>query len=226
MREADEIVRTERVGRAYPMNGTTVEALRDVSLTVRRGDFLALTGPSGSGKSTLVHLLAGVDLPTAGRVFFRGVPLDRLGEAERARLRLLSVGLVFQRFHLLPMLTAKENVELPMAEAGVGSRERRARAESLLARVGLTDRMGHKPGQLSGGERQRVAIARALANDPALLLADEPTGELDRSTSEEILELFARLNAGGTTVVVATHDLHLAAGAGRRIELVDGRIEP
>lgn len=212
------------VHRSYRMQQTRVHALRGISLTVEAGEFLAVTGPSGSGKSTLLHLMGGVDTPDAGTVELAGTDLDRLSEPERARLRLLRVGLVFQRFHLLPMLSARENVELPMAEAGVGRAERRERAAGLLERVGLADRAEHRPGELSGGQRQRVAVARALANRPVLVLADEPTGELDRTTGASILDLFGRINESGTTVVVATHDLELAGRAGRRLELVDGRL--
>lgn len=222
----DPVVTAEAVCRSYPMNGTSVEALRGVTLAVRPGDFLAVTGPSGSGKSTLLHLLGAVDVPTSGVVRIEGQDVARLSEKARSRLRLHHVGLVFQRFHLLPMLTALENVELPLAEAGSSRAERRARAAQLLERVGLADRMRHKPWRLSGGERQRVAIARALANRPAVLLADEPTGELDRVTSASMLALFRSLNEEGTTIVVATHDLSLAEGAGRRVELVDGRLAP
>ena len=195
-------------------------------MTVRRRDFLAVTGPSGSGKSTLLHLLGGVDLPTTGQVVFLGRDLATLSVEARASLRLREVGLVFQRFHLLPMLTAIENVELPLAAARVPRRERRERAAAVLERVGLEDRLRHRPGELSGGECQRVAIARALANDPAVVLADEPTGELDRATSRRVLTLFQELNAAGTTLVVATHDLELADGARRRIEVFDGRTRP
>ena len=212
------------VHRTYRMQQTTVHALRGVSLTVEEGEFLAVTGPSGSGKSTLLHLLGAVDTPTRGTVRVAGAELADLDDAGRARLRLLRVGLVFQRFHLLPMLSARENVELPMAEAGVDRGERRERAADLLERVGLGDRVEHRPGELSGGQRQRVAVARALANRPVLLLADEPTGELDRATGAAILELFQRINEAGTTVVVATHDLELAGRAERRLEMVDGRI--
>ena len=220
------VVEVRDVEREYRMGRDVVRALAGVSLRVDAGEFLAVTGPSGSGKSTLLHLLGGIDVPTAGTVLFGGTDLAALSTGERDRRRLLEVGLVFQRFHLLPMLTARENVELPMAEAGVPARERREAAERLLARVGLADRARHRPGELSGGERQRVAIARALANGPRLVLADEPTGELDRRTSEGILDLFAGLNDEGVTIVVATHDLHLADRARRRIELVDGRVAP
>lgn len=217
---ARDLTRDYRTGRAR------VRALRGVSINVPRGDFLAVTGPSGSGKSTLLHLLGGVDTPTSGEVVFLGRNLARMSVEERAALRLNQVGLVFQRFHLLPMLTALENVELPLAAARVPRGRRRARAAAVLDRVALADRLHHRPGELSGGQCQRVAIARALANEPALVLADEPTGELDRATSREVLALFQSLNAEGTTVVVATHDLELAAGAKRSIEVVDGRTAP
>lgn len=210
--------------RDYRQGQTVVRALRGISVTVDKGDFLAVTGPSGSGKSTLLHLLGGVDVATAGEVRFLGRDLAKMTVEARAALRLREVGLVFQRFHLLPMLTALENVELPLAAARVPRRERRDRAAAVLTRVGLADRLRHRPAALSGGQRQRVAIARALVNRPALVLADEPTGELDRAASRRVLDLFRDLNAAGTTLVVATHDLEFAAGARRRIEVVDGRI--
>lgn len=218
------VASAESVERSYRSGSRTVHALRDVSLTIEPGTFLAVTGPSGSGKSTLLHLLGAVDTPTRGRILLAGHDPAELDEAGRARLRLRHVGLVFQRFFLLPMLTASENVELPMAEAGAGRRERRERAAALLERVGLADRLDHRPSELSGGQRQRVAVARALANEPALVLADEPTGELDRETGRGILELFRELNEAGTSLVVATHDLELAEGARSRVELVDGRL--
>jgi putative ABC transport system ATP-binding protein len=208
----------------YPMNGAAVHALRGVSLEVRAGEYIAIAGPSGSGKSTLLQLIGGIDTPSSGSVDLLGTRLDALSDRELTRLRLTRLGFVFQRFHLLPVLTACENVELPMAEAGVGRRQRRERASELLAYVGLGQRAGHRATQLSGGEMQRVAIARALANQPALLLADEPTGELDAATGTEILSLFRRLNQDGTTLVVVTHDERLAAEAGRVIHMLDGRI--
>ena len=221
---ASEIVVLARdVTRAYRTGQSHVRALRGVSLSVARGDFVAVTGPSGSGKSTLLHLLGGVDTPTSGEVVFLGRDLARMSVEARSALRLERVGLVFQRFHLLPMLTALENVELPLAAARVRRKDRRERAAAVLERVGLADRLHHRPGELSGGQCQRVAIARALVNEPALLLADEPTGELDRATSRRVLALFQSLNAEGATLVVATHDLELAAGARRSIEVVDGR---
>jgi putative ABC transport system ATP-binding protein len=195
-----------------------------VSLMVDSGEYVAIAGPSGSGKSTLLHLLGGIDTPSAGSVSIEGKRLDLLPDRELTRLRLTRLGFVFQRFHLLPVLTALENVELPMAEAGLRTGERRARARELLDYVGLGDRAEHRATQLSGGEMQRVAIARALANRPALVLADEPTGELDNDTGREILELFRRINRDGATLVVVTHDERLAAAAGRVIHMQDGRI--
>jgi putative ABC transport system ATP-binding protein len=219
------IVAARALHREYRLQGDRIHAVRGVTLDVAPADFLAIVGPSGSGKSTLLHLLGAVDAPTSGSVRIAGSEVAGLGERERARLRLRRVGLVFQRFHLLPMLTAVENVEVPMAEARVPRRERRERAEALLERVGLGDRLRHRPGELSGGQRQRVAIARALANRPPLLLADEPTGELDRATGRAMLELFRTIREDGTALVVATHDPQLAEGAGRVVRMVDGRLE-
>lgn len=208
----------------YPMHGEVVHALRGVSLEVRSGEYLAVVGPSGCGKSTLLQLIGGIDTPTSGTVEILNTPLGTLSDRELTRLRLTRVGFIFQRFHLLPVLTALENVELPMAEAGVPRTERRDRALELLSYVGLANRAGHRATQLSGGEMQRVAVARALGNRPALLLADEPTGELDAATGHDILALFRRLNQDGTTLVVVTHDETLAAEAGRIIHMLDGRI--
>jgi putative ABC transport system ATP-binding protein len=208
----------------YPMEQGTVHALRGVSLDVAAGDYVAIVGPSGSGKSTLLQLLGGLDVPSAGSVELLGTRLEGLRDSELTRLRLLRIGFIFQRFHLLPVLTAAENVELPMSEAGVSAKGRRERSRELLAYVGLAERAEHRATQLSGGEMQRVAIARALANRPALLLADEPTGELDAATGADILALFRRLVADGTTLVVVTHDERLAAEAGRVVHMLDGRI--
>ena len=210
--------------RTYLLHGQPVEALRGVSLEVARGEYVAITGPSGCGKSTLLQLIGGIDPPTSGSVSVLGTRLDQLGDRDLTRLRLLRIGFVFQRFHLLPVLTALENVELPMAEAGVPRGERLARARELLRYVGLDRRERHRATQLSGGEMQRVAIARALANRPAIILADEPTGELDAATGQEILGLFRQLNRDGTTLVVVTHDDRLAAEAGRVVRLLDGRV--
>jgi putative ABC transport system ATP-binding protein len=208
----------------YPMNGETVHALRGVSLSVQPGEYVAIAGPSGSGKSTLLQLVGGIDTPSGGSVELLGTRLESLCDRELTRLRLTRLGFVFQRFHLLPVLTARENVELPMAEAGVAAPRRRERARELLEYVGLRHREAHRATQLSGGEMQRVAIARALANRPAILLADEPTGELDAATGREILDLFRRLNRDGTTLVVVTHDERLASEAGRVVHMLDGRI--
>ena len=206
------------------MYGQAVHALRGVSLEIAAGDYVAVVGPSGSGKSTLLQLIGGIDSPTSGSVEILGTVLQSLSDRELTRLRLTRLGFIFQRFHLLPVLTAQENVELPMAEAGVPREQRRARALELLGYVGLEHRARHRATQLSGGEMQRVAIARALANRPALLLADEPTGELDAATGHEILELFRRLNRDGTTLVVVTHDDRLAEQADRIIHMLDGHI--
>ena len=206
------------------MNGAAVHALRGVSLQIQAGEYVAIAGPSGSGKSTLLQLIGGIDTPSSGVVEILGTRLETLSDRELTRLRLTRLGFVFQRFHLLPVLTAQENVELPMAEAGVAGKERRQRSLELLAYVGLAHRASHRATQLSGGEMQRVAIARALANRPVLLLADEPTGELDASTGGEILALFRRLNQDGTTLVVVTHDEQLASEASRVVHMLDGRI--
>lgn len=216
------VIDARGITKEYPYEGDAVHALRGVDLRVDAGEWLSIVGPSGCGKSSLLNVLAGIDPPTTGSVALLGEPIHALDEGARSRLRLHRVGFVFQRFHLLAVLTAAENVELPMSEAGVSSRERRARARELLEFVGLGHRTGHRPPILSGGEQQRVAIARALANRPAVLFADEPTGELDRRTGAEILGLFGRLNAEGTTLVVVTHDPNVAESAGRVVEMGDG----
>lgn len=212
------------VQRQYQAGTLPVQALRGVSLRLAAGEFVAIVGASGSGKSTLLHLLGAVDAPDTGRVVLEGRDISRLSDADATRLRLLRIGLVFQRFYLMTTLTALENVELPMAEAGVDKRERRRRAQELLQFVGLGERSHHRPTQLSGGEQQRVAVARALANKPALLLADEPTGELDAATGSALIELLQRLNADGLTCVLVTHDAALARSARRVITMSDGRI--
>jgi putative ABC transport system ATP-binding protein len=218
------LVRARDVRRDYPLEGEAVHALRGVSLEIGRGEYLAIVGPSGCGKSSLLNLLGAIDAPTSGTVEIEGRDVGALGDREVTEFRLRHIGFVFQRFYLLPILTARENVELPMAEAGVSKSERRQRSEELLRYVDLGERVRHRPAQLSGGEQQRVAIARALANRPSLLLADEPTGELDAKTGQEIIALFARLNADGTTVVVVTHDESLARAARRVVHMRDGEI--
>jgi putative ABC transport system ATP-binding protein len=202
-----------------------VHAVRGVSFDVAEGEWAAVVGPSGCGKSTLLHLLGAIDRPTSGTVRLRDRDVGAMSDKEATGFRLRHVGFVFQRFYLMPTLGARENVELPMAEAGMAKRERSDRARELLSYVGLAEREGHRPAQLSGGEQQRVAIARALANRPALLLADEPTGELDARTGAEIIELLGRLNADGTTIVVVTHDETLARAARRVIHMRDGVVE-
>lgn len=221
---ASPLLEARDVKREYRAGESTVHALRGVSLTIEGGEFVAIVGASGSGKSTLLHLLGAVDAPDVGTVTFEGRDISRLSDAEATRLRLLRVGLVFQRFYLMPTLSALENVMLPMAEAGLAPAARRARAEELLRYVGLGERIGHRPTQLSGGEQQRVAVARALANQPALLLADEPTGELDAATGAALISLLQRLNADGLTCVLVTHDAALAQSAQRVITMRDGRI--
>jgi putative ABC transport system ATP-binding protein len=210
--------------REYHMGDDLVRAVRGVSLDIASGEYLAIVGPSGCGKSTLLNLLGGIDRPTSGSVAIRDRRLDAMRDAELTHFRLHHLGFVFQRFYLMPALTARENVELPLAEARVPPGERRDRARSLLEYVGLGDRQRHRPAQLSGGEQQRVAIARALANKPALLLADEPTGELDAATGSHIIALLGRLNDVGTTIVVVTHDEELAGAARRVVHVRDGVI--
>ena len=219
------IVETYDLWKVYPMNGTGFEALRGVNLTVRAGELVALVGPSGSGKSTLLHVLGAMDTPTRGEVRLNGRSLAQMSDAERTRLRCREIGFVFQTFNLLPMLSALENVEIALRLAGVPGRERHVRAAELLERVGLGERMRHLPRQLSGGERQRVAIARALANRPALLLADEPTGNLDSATGESIVALLRQLNDQGQTIVLVTHNAEVANQAGRMLQMKDGQLQ-
>jgi putative ABC transport system ATP-binding protein len=208
----------------YRMGDETVHALDGVSFTIPRGGYCAIVGPSGSGKSTLMNILGGLDTPTSGRIVINGADIGASDDAGLAEFRNRTIGFVFQSFNLLPRLSALENVELPMIYAGTPPKERRERAAHLMQRVGLGDRMGHRPTQLSGGQQQRVAIARALAERPALVLADEPTGALDTHTGKEILNLFAEINREGSTVVLVTHDLEVAAATRRTIEMRDGRI--
>ncbi|MDP9201246.1 MAG: ABC transporter ATP-binding protein [Gemmatimonadota bacterium] len=212
------------VRRDYALGAERVHALQGVSLDVERGDYVAIVGPSGCGKSTLLNLIGVIDQPTSGTVAIGDRRVDAMSDWEATSFRLHNIGFVFQRFYLMPILSALENVALPMAEARVPREERRDRAAQLLAYVGLSNRERHRPSELSGGEQQRVAIARALANRPTLLLADEPTGELDASTGAEIIALFQRLNADETTIVVVTHDEDLAGAARRKIHMRDGRV--
>ena len=210
--------------REYPMGNERVAALRGVTFDVDEGDYAAIVGPSGCGKSTLLNLLGVIDRPTSGTVTIGGERVDELSDGRATEFRLRRIGFVFQRFYLMQALSARENIELPLAEAGLGKQARRDRARALLDYVGLGARDGHRPSQLSGGEQQRVAIARALANSPKIVLADEPTGELDARTGAEMIALFERLNADGTTIVVVTHDEDLARAARRMIHMRDGVI--
>jgi putative ABC transport system ATP-binding protein len=221
----DVIIAADQVTREFAMPAGPVVAVRDVSLQVRGGDHIAVRGPSGCGKSTLLHMLGCVDAPSSGVLTFDGRNVAGLSDSARSLLRLRSIGFVFQRFFLLPMLTAAENVDLPQSEAGATVADRTRRTKELLDYVGLGARADHRPAQLSGGEMQRVAIARALANRPRLLLADEPTGELDGSTGEQIAALLDRVNADGTALVIVTHDASLAGRARRVLTMRDGRIE-
>lgn len=216
------VVQVRDLRREYRMGDEVVRALRGLSLDIGHNEYVAVVGPSGCGKSTLLNILGVIDQPTAGSVCFRGRDVTTLRDRDATLFRLHNIGFVFQRFYLLPTLTARENVELPLAEAGVRGAQRIARARDLLAYVGLSARERHRPAQLSGGEQQRVAIARALANRPAILLADEPTGELDARTGADVIELFRQLRADGTTLVVVTHDEHLAAAAQRVVHMRDG----
>ena len=220
----EPLISARDVHRDYAMSGTAVHAVRGVSLDITRGEYVAVVGPSGCGKSTMLNLLGAIDRPTRGTVTIGGTAVSALPDKDATRFRLTSIGFVFQRFYLLPVLTARENVELPLAEAKVPSGERRARARELLGYVGLADRSEHRPSELSGGEQQRVAIARALANRPAVLLADEPTGELDAQTGSDVIALFDRLNRDGMTIIVVTHDEKLAGAARRVVHMLDGRV--
>ena len=218
------IVSLSDVRRDYPIGADRVHALQGVSLDVEQGDYIAIVGPSGCGKSTLLNLIGVIDHPTSGTVTIAGKRVDAMSDREATLFRLHNIGFVFQRFYLMPILSALENVALPMAEAKVPTAQRRARSAELLTYVGLGARLNHRPSEMSGGEQQRVAIARALSNRPSLLLADEPTGELDAKTGTEIIALFQRLNADGTTIVVVTHDEDLANAARHKVHMRDGRI--
>lgn len=220
----DAIIRTEDVTKDYVLGAEVVHALREVDLVIERNEYVTIMGPSGSGKSTLMNLIGCLDTPTAGEYWLAGEPVAHMSDDELARIRNREIGFVFQTFNLLPRSTALHNVELPLIYAGVSARERREQAETLLERVGLADRMAHRPTELSGGQRQRVAVARALINSPAILLADEPTGNLDSQTSAEIMELFDQLHDDGQTIILVTHESHIAAHARRVIKLFDGRI--
>ena len=221
---AREILRMERVGKRYPMGDTVVDALVDATFSLREGEAVAILGPSGSGKSTLMHLLGFLDSPSSGGVIFDGQPVAALTERQRARIRAEKIGFVFQAFNLLPRLTVRANVALPLSYHGSPPADAEARVDRALELVGMTNRAQHKPGELSGGQRQRVAIARALVNEPRILLADEPTGNLDTKTAAAILDLFKELNRLGRTIVVVTHSVEIAAHFRRQLHVLDGRV--
>ena len=208
----------------YPMGDEQAHILKNICLTVRRGEYLSILGPSGSGKSTLMNIIGCLDTPTSGDYTLNGQAIEELTDAELADIRSREIGFVFQNSQLLPRLTAVKNVELPLIYAGISHRERRRRAQEMLERVGLQDRMEHYPNQLSGGQQQRVAIARALVGNPSLLLADEPTGALDQKTGRQVMALFQELNAEGRTVVMITHDINIASYARRVVHIIDGEL--
>ena len=220
----EEVIRLENVRKIYKVGDSPVNALDGVDLTVSRGDYLAIMGPSGSGKSTMMNILGCLDTPTEGRYFIGGTDVSRLDDLGLSQVRGRQIGFVFQSFNLLPRYNALENVALPLQYAGVPKAERQRRAQEALCSVGLEGRMLHKPSQLSGGQRQRVAIARALVGHPSLILADEPTGNLDTATSLEIMEIFDRLHARGNTIIVVTHEEDIALRAKKIVRLRDGRL--
>lgn len=220
-----DIIRTEGIEKYYHLGAETVRACDGVDLLIQQGEFVAIMGPSGSGKSTLMNMIGCLDTPTGGQYWLNGTLVSELSEDELARVRNREIGFVFQTFNLLPRATALHNVELPLIYAGIPSKERRRRASEKLELVGLGDRMGHKPPEMSGGQRQRVAIARALVNEPALLLADEPTGNLDSVTSEDVMRQFEELNEEGQTIVLVTHEHDIAGHARRQVHLKDGLLE-
>jgi putative ABC transport system ATP-binding protein len=220
----DPVIRLEKLNRRYRMGTDFIDALGSVDLTVERGDYLAIMGPSGSGKSTLMNIIGCLDTPTGGTYWLNGKSVSAMNEKQLARVRNTEIGFVFQTFNLLPRMTALANVEVPLVYAGAKRRERDERAKEALETVGLADRMLHRPSEMSGGQRQRVAIARALVTNPSIVLADEPTGNLDSITGREIMALFDRLHAGGNTLMVVTHEPHVARHARRAIHLSDGNI--
>jgi putative ABC transport system ATP-binding protein len=225
MNTGTPIIELTDVHKVYATGAAEVQALRGVSLAIHSGEYLAVMGPSGSGKSTLMHILGCLDVPTSGTYRLAGIDVSAMSEMELAQVRNKRIGFVFQQFNLLPSMTALRNVELPLCYAGVGRAERQARALVALDRVGLADRVEHRPGELSGGQQQRVAVARSLVTDPALLLADEPTGNLDSRSTEDLMSLFDELHAAGRTIVLITHETTVADAAGRVVRIRDGQLE-
>ncbi|MGB5030773.1 MAG: ABC transporter ATP-binding protein [Saprospiraceae bacterium] len=221
----DEIIEVKKLQKRYLMGDEVIDALKSIDLKVQKNEYLALMGPSGSGKSTLMNLIGCLDSPTSGEYILHGIDVSKMSDGELADVRNKEIGFVFQTFNLLPRMTALENVALPLVYAGVSKADREERAKKVLLEVGLADRMTHKPNELSGGQRQRVAIARALINNPAIILADEPTGNLDSKTSEEIMNIFKEIHKRGNTIIVVTHEPDIAAFADRIVRLKDGYIE-
>lgn len=221
----EKIIELRKIIRNFPLGNQVVKVLKGIDLTIDRNEYTALMGPSGSGKSTLMNLLGCLDTPTSGEYWLNGQDVSRLSDNELAEIRNKEIGFVFQTFNLLPRSNALENVVLPLIYAGYSTSERKARGEEVLEQVGLADRMDHRPNQLSGGQRQRVAVARALVNNPSIILADEPTGNLDTKTSEEIMNLFNDIHKNGNTVILVTHEEEIAQRAQRIIRLRDGMIE-
>lgn len=224
MNNAKVLIELKDINRTFQLGDSVVHALRDVNLSIKQGEYISVMGPSGSGKSTLLNLLGLLDQPNSGTYLLDGTDITTLNQDAQAKLRSERIGFIFQSFHLVPRLSAAANIELPLMLAGVNSADRAARVSEALANYGLTDRASHKPNELSGGQRQRVAIARATVTAPSLLLADEPTGNLDRVTGEEVVNLLERLNQQGVTLIVVTHDHALGARANRQIKMVDGAI--
>jgi putative ABC transport system ATP-binding protein len=223
---AHAVLRLDNVRKTYRSGALEVDALRGVTLSIEQGEYVAVMGPSGSGKSTLMHILGCLDVPTSGGYWIAGEPVEDMDEVRLAEVRNRRIGFVFQQFNLLPSLSALRNVELPLVYAGVRPHERRERALTALAKVGLADRVEHRPGELSGGQQQRVAVARALVTEPDLLLADEPTGNLDSTSSADVLSLFEELRQAGRTIVLITHDAEVAAAAQRVVHIRDGSLVP
>ena len=221
----DEIIEVKKLQKRYLMGDEVIDALKSIDLKVQKNEYLALMGPSGSGKSTLMNLIGCLDSPTSGEYILHGIDVSKMSDSELADVRNKEIGFVFQTFNLLPRMTALENVALPLVYAGVSKVDREERARKVLLEVGLADRMTHKPNELSGGQRQRVAIARALINNPAIILADEPTGNLDSKTSQEIMNIFKEIHKRGNTIIVVTHEPDIAAFADRIVRLKDGYIE-
>ncbi len=221
---SEPIIRLEQVSRIYDTGRVQVPALVDVDLDIAPGEFLAIVGPSGSGKSTMMHILGCLDRPTAGRYLLEGTPVSELDDDGLARVRSRSVGFVFQSYNLLPRTSALENVAAPLMYQGVARRERQAKAREMLERLGLGDRLDHEPSELSGGQQQRVGIARALVTEPAIVLADEPTGNLDSHSGDEVMSILRQLHAAGRTIILITHDIEVAEAADRQVHIRDGRI--